>query len=610
VLDKNTLSNGVVLAEHGCDLLERFLQDPEVHLVGHNLSFDVAVALRQRPRLARLVFKAYDAGRMHDTIIREKLINNAFGQLKYTVDTNTGKAIRQSYSMQALAYQRLGLDLREEKSGPSWRMHYNRLAGVDPLQWPDDAYDYAYNDAVITAGLFIDQMNAPPTEYGPTVYEDGTVLDEANNTRADLWLHLSSVSGVRTDGERVSALRVDLQRQLDDVRSLMVESGIERPDGSCDTKVLQQRVEDAFSQIGEEPPTTPSGKPSTAATVLEQVAHVDPVLKARAEVASVSKLLTSFVPMLEHGTVHPINPRYDVLKDTGRTSCWGFNVQQLPRLGGVRECIRAPEGFWLASTDYDTLEMRTLAQTCLDWFGWSHMADALNKGRDLHTDFAAQLLGIGYEEIQRRLAAGDAEAAEMRRLAKVANFGFPGGLGAAGFVAYASGFGVEVDSAQAFSLRNHWMRRWAEMDLVFQEVAELCGFSGRCSIELPVSRRVRGDASFTSACNFIFQGPASTGAKNAGWLLTRDMYTRPDSPLWGCRIVAFVHDEYVYTVPADRARATAAIDRADALIREGMEMVVRDVPVACSGALMGKHWYKDAKRVIGSDGLLEPWDQR
>ena len=30
----------------------------------------------------------------------------------------------------------------------------------------------------------------------------------------------------------------------------------------------------------------------------------------------------------------------------------------------------------------------------------------------------------------------------MRRLAKVANFGFPGGLGAAGFVAYASGFGV------------------------------------------------------------------------------------------------------------------------------------------------------------------------
>ena len=103
---------------------------------------------------------------------------------------------------------------------------------------------------------------------------------------------------------------------------------------------------------------------------------------------------------------------------TGRTSSVKPNLQNPPRKGGIRECFVARHGYYFAFCDYSFIELCTLAQSCLEYFGWSHMADAINAGLDPHLDMAASMLGIDYDEAKRRKKADDPQIAEYRQLSK------------------------------------------------------------------------------------------------------------------------------------------------------------------------------------------------
>jgi hypothetical protein len=123
-------------------------------------------------------------------------------------------------------------------------------------------------------------------------------------------------------------------------------------------------VVDAYQRKDLEPPRTEKGRVSTARLTLEESG--DPVLEELATLANPSKLLSTYVPALLRGTKVPINARYNVLVASGRTSCGSPNLQNPPREGGVREAFVPRPGFLFASVDYDTLELRTLAQALLD----------------------------------------------------------------------------------------------------------------------------------------------------------------------------------------------------------------------------------------------------
>lgn len=91
----------------------------------------------------------------------------------------------------------------------------------------------------------------------------------------------------------------------------------------------------------------------------------------------------------------------------------------------VRKKVR--DGYYYAFVDYDTLELRTLAQAtiaigCANRF----MADALCNGEDLHLNLAADALGVSRVEAKARYDAGDKEVDEYRQLCKIANFRIPG----------------------------------------------------------------------------------------------------------------------------------------------------------------------------------------
>jgi len=182
---------------------------------------------------------------------------------------------------------------------------------------------------------------------------------------------------------------------------------------------------------------------------------------------------------------------------------------------------------------------------------------------------AEDLLGIPYDQLKAIHGAGPqigcvAEKSEhcacayctvdnARQTGKVANFGFMGGLGAPALVAFAlAQYSVRITEEQARDLKRLWMRRWPEMKEFFAFIDWAVNQPFPCVEQLFAGRYV-GRPNYTKACNTMAQGLASDMAKEAGWLILQATFD-PASPLFGCRIVNFVHDAFMLECPEFRAR--------------------------------------------------------
>ncbi|MFG0245713.1 MAG: DNA polymerase [Phycisphaerales bacterium JB052] len=601
---------GVLLPDEGCALLHEVLDDGETKIIGHNISFDVCVVCRHDPSLLPKFFKAYEYNRVHDTLIREKLINLSKGWLEFRPD-RTGKMQRASYSLARLVEWRIGIDIQASKSGPDvWRKRYAELDGVPVDKWPVEAYEYAEDDPYYTHQIYHFQKQEEWCEKGQVAGPQG-VQNEHEQVRADLALRLISAWGLRTDPVAVAKLKKSLTEEVEELNIKLKRAGLMRKNGSKNMTALRERVIEAYEGLGKTVPTTEKGSIKTCSTTLEESG--DELLIMVGNAASSNKLLSSYIGELEWGTRVPLNPSYDVLKATGRTSSYDPNVQQLPRKGGVRECFVPREGYVYANIDYDTLELRVLAQVCLEWFGWSNMADAFMEGLDPHTDIASQLMGMPYEYVVEALKGkhGDealASAEHFRgRLAKALNFGVPGGLSARSFCGFAKGYGVDVTLYEAESLIEVYFSRWKEVRHYFNKIDESFGWNDRATIVQPFSHRYRGGCPKRAAYNTCFQGPAADGAKEAAWLLATACYVDRSSPLFGSRVVAFVHDEFMLEVREEVAHEAAC--EAARLMRVGMEKIIKDVPITCEPALM-RRWYKGAKTVYDAAGRLQCWEPK
>jgi DNA polymerase-1 len=455
---------------------------------------------------------------------------------------------------------------------------------------------------------------AQSSDPSPIVNGDGTLVNEGEQTAAAFCLALAGVWGMRTDAEAVEALAATFMARSRELTAILHAEGILRPNGVKDTKRVKALVEEAYAALGQDVKRTATGEVSTERAVLAKTSHRG--LLALAESTGVEKMLSTYVPVLEQGTRTPINPGWNVLVATGRTSCREPNLQNLPRKGGIRECFVPRAGWLYAAADYSTLELCALAQVCLDLFGWSDMADALRAGQDLHVRMAATILGVSYEEAITRHLADDKEVGEKRQLAKAANFGYPGGLGAEKFQAYArDSYGVNIDLDTSRDLKRAWLETWKETRPFFDHVNNSLGFADSFTLEQLRSGRMRGGVGYCDGCNSYFQGLAADGAKAAMWLIAQECYLgfgdawprdgRAPSPLYGARMVAFIHDEFLLEV-RDDANAGAAGDRLASVMVEGMARYIPDVPVKAEPVLM-RRWLKGAKTTRDERGTLIPW---
>ena len=178
-----------------------------------------------------------------------------------------------------------------------------------------------------------------------------------------------------------------------------MEAGIKRADGTIDKKVLEASVEAAYQSQGRKVPGTEKTKaPATDKNTLKKSG--DPLLVDLGELSETRKLLTTYVPVLRQGVTYPIHPYFNVLVNSGRTSADHPNIQNPPRKGGVRQCFVPRPGWVYVACDYDSAELRSLGQACLDLVGESKLAEAYRADPDFdpHTAFASSMMGITYAE--------------------------------------------------------------------------------------------------------------------------------------------------------------------------------------------------------------------
>jgi hypothetical protein len=375
----------------------------------------------------------------------------------------------------------------------------------------------------------------------------------------------------------------------------------------------------------------------------------DPLLEAYIDYSSALKTLNADCEAYARGTVLPLHTRFESLAATGRTTssgqslmgadgiktAVGTNIQNVrwnfperctdincrsrdvkghvcQRCGapaayppGIRECFVPRPGYVFADSDYDQLELRTLAQVCLRTVGRSRLAEVLNSGQDPHMIVAAEILHRPYDWCMAHAKDPDVQLA--RQTAKVANFGFPGGLGAEKLVLFARmAYRVRMTVDEAKALKQTWFRAYPEFRDYFKWVESLEQADGTFAVEHLFSRRRRGGCFYCVACNSPFQGLGADAAKAALYLVVRACYYDRSSPLYGCRVVNFIHDEIMVEVPDDD-RATPAANELARLMVVGADPFLPDVPLTTDPLLM-RRWSKKAKRLVGPDGRLIPWD--
>ncbi len=156
---------------------------------------------------------------------------------------------------------------------------------------------------------------------------------------------------------------------------------------------------------------------STDASVLEELAQLDPIVGPILEYRTLTKLKGTYIDTLPQA----VNPRTgrlhtsfrQAVAQTGRLSSKDPNLQNIPIRSEVgrriREAFVAAPGRLLVALDYSQIELRILAHLSGD----KNFVSAFREGVDVHRRTAAEVFAVPEPEV----------TAEQRRVAKAVNFG-------------------------------------------------------------------------------------------------------------------------------------------------------------------------------------------
>ena len=598
-------------------LIRGWLEDDSIILSGANVAFDMGVTCANFPWLTDLVFAKYRKGLVQCTQYRDRLLDVAAGKFQ-GYHTSTGAWVVPTYDLASLSQRYRGKDLNkpifDDKTGlqinDSWRLRYGELHSVPLEEWPYEARRYSLEDA--TANKEVDEKQE--------VHAEEYLGEQDHIVRKAFALQLVSAWGVRTNPDRVVELAKRATLEREKVRVRLEEYGLVRPEGTRNLAAAKARMIQACRESGMQIPLTDTGlkkikaREATREELEAEGKYIalsedvciesgDPVLEEYAAFGRWGTTISKDITALAKGTRHPIHCRYGMAATT-RTTSSGPNMQNWGKDWGPRECIEPRPGHVFLQADYPGLENKTLAQSCIWLVGYSKMADSINAGRDLHLEVAAVIEGVTYEWAKANKTLDRIKKA--RQFAKIANFGFPGGLGAENFVAYAKANEVLVTLEQAKELKDNWFRTFPEMREYFRIMGDLCRNKDKLGeIVIPGTKQLRGGARFCALCNTPFQGLGAAISAKALWYIAEACYVDRKSPLFGARNVVHIHDENIAEDKDDDTVHEAAWELAGLMDRAANEYLV-DVPMKTDPVVM-RRWSKEAF-ALSRNGRLVPWD--
>lgn len=662
-LDSRELGGGFDMLHHTAarPYIEWLLASDTI-ICAHSANADMMFLGARYPDLIPAIFAKYDRLQITCTEIREKLIDIFEAR-------RDDPHIEHAYGLDDVQRRRAPHVKTPNKSS-EWRLRFGEFEHVpDVRTWPPEAREYLAGDVEVLPAIY----HAQEAKYGAIL---GNQWQQARDAFAlaitgarGLRTDPEKVAKLRrVIGTQHAHIAAYLKRE-----GLLKPKFKRQPDGiqSRDTKRAKAIMLEVHAARG----TNPTRNEPTK-KMLEQGISVgdlcldatecelsgDPRLQAYGRYTSLNSVLTSTIPLLEQGEVFSW---FDTLLSTGRTStspntqnmkvkvygsgickCGAWEQDHLEgsldlppakrkhniclaslfpegvrgkdgkyeptETAGVRECLMPRPGYVYAIADFGGLELATWAQTCLDWFGFSDMAETLRAGRDAHLVMAAQILGESYEQCDAGYHA-EQETKKLgryyqaRQTAKVGNFGCPGGLGKTSLVAYAfSNYGVTLSIDEAKALIDAWRTAYREARPYLERVAQIAR-QPEAKIVQVRSNRIRGlskDRAYTQGGNTMFQGLGSDLAKDAHYHVTRECFCCPASALYGSRPCMFVHDESVVEAPEDRA--AEACERLSAVMVERARIWIPDVPIKAEPVIT-RTYTKAAKTRRDTSGRLIEW---
>ena len=227
--------------------------------------------------------------------------------------------------------------------------------------------------------------------------------------------------GIKMDSGVLHEMSADMFRQLGEI-----ESGIYGSVGHQVNLNSPAQLSDLlFKELGlPRTKRTKTGHYSTDANSLESLKGIHPVVDQILEYRQVSKLKSTYVdalPEMVNPTTGRVHTSYNQTGSaTGRISSSDPNLQNIPiRTEMGRQVRRAfvaegAPGWQLFSVDYSQIELRVLAHMSQD----EGLLDAFRRGEDIHSSTASLMFEVPLNEVD----------SDMRRIAKVLNFGVIYGL--------------------------------------------------------------------------------------------------------------------------------------------------------------------------------------
>ncbi len=395
---------------------------------------------------------------------------------------------------------------------------------------------------------------------------------------------------VLTDMERHGVLvDVDYLRQLGEEMaraSRQVEERIYQLAGlRFNLRSPQQLAEVLFNRLKlPSPKRTPGGRLSTAAPVLEALAKEHEIARLVLEYRELEKLRSTFVEGLLSAVDerHRVHTTYDQTGTaTGRLASSEPNLQNIPARGEwgkkIRRAFIAPKGYRLISADYSQIELRILAHLSGD----EALCQAFERGEDIHTQAAVSIFGVKPEEVME----------DMRRKAKVLNFGIAYGISAYGL---AQQLQIEPEEAQRiidrYFERFPKVRDYIERTLAFARHHKFVRTLMNRRRFLPdienPDQRLR-EAAQRAAINTPVQGTSADIMKAAMVAVWRGLKERG----YDAKMTMQVHDELVLEVAENQVLEVAKF------VKRTMESVFRlRVPLVVE-VKVGDNW-SEMERIL------------
>jgi DNA polymerase-1 len=287
---------------------------------------------------------------------------------------------------------------------------------------------------------------------------------------------------------------------------------------------------------------TPTGQPSTAEDVLEELAAEYPLPRLILEYRGVAKLRSTYTEKLpaqiEPGTGRIHTSYHQAVAATGRLSSSDPNLQNIPirtpEGRRIRQAFVAPPGNCLIAADYSQIELRIMAHLSGD----ASLLRAFAEDRDIHQATAAEVFGVALEAV----------SPDQRRSAKAINFGLIYGMSAFGL---ARQLGIGRGDAQKYV--DLYFERYPGVKRYMEETTRQARETGY--VETLFGRRLylpeiasRNQAlrqyAERSAINAPMQGTAADIIKRA--MIDVDAWLR-ESRI-AARLIMQVHDELVVEV--------------------------------------------------------------